>query len=158
MNRGVPPTAPNARTGEFTPPGVTCSARANHCADSSTAGTSTSSQDAHGTLVGRATTDEQAVTRMTTLGDEEIGRWLEGHAAWRREGDAIRRDVECSSFPAAIELVRAIAEVAEQRDHHPDIDIRWRTLHIALSTHSEGGVTAKDTALAETIDGLAAAG
>jgi len=93
---------------------------------------------------------------MATLSDDDIARWLEAHAHWRRDGDSIRRDVECSSFPAAIDLVRAIAEVAEQRDHHPDIDIRWRTLHLTLSTHSEGGVTGNDTALAERIDELAA--
>jgi 4a-hydroxytetrahydrobiopterin dehydratase len=92
---------------------------------------------------------------MTTLADDDISRWLDEHSGWRRDGDSIRRDVECASFPAAIDLVRAIAEVAEERDHHPDIDIRWRTLHLALSTHSEGGITDKDTALAETIDALA---
>jgi len=93
---------------------------------------------------------------MTLLTGTEIDRWVDEHAGWQREGDAITRTIECASFPAAIELVAAVAEVAEQRDHHPDIDIRWRTLRFALSTHSAGGITEKDTELAETIEGLAA--
>ena len=92
---------------------------------------------------------------MAKLTDDEIERWLDQHGQWRRDGDSLRRQVDCASFPAAIELVRHIADAAEERDHHPDIDIRWRTLHLALSTHSEGGVTVKDTSLAEAIDGLA---
>jgi 4a-hydroxytetrahydrobiopterin dehydratase len=93
---------------------------------------------------------------MTKLDDGDIEAWVAAHPHWRRDGGAIRRDVECSSFPAAIDLVNRIADVAEQRDHHPDIDIRWRTLHLSLSTHSEGGVTTKDLALAEDFDRLAA--
>ena len=92
---------------------------------------------------------------MTLLTDDGINRWVGEHDPWQRDGEAITRTVECPSFPAAIELVRAVAEVAESRDHHPDIDIRWRTLRFTLSTHSEGGITDKDTELAETIDGLA---
>jgi 4a-hydroxytetrahydrobiopterin dehydratase len=92
---------------------------------------------------------------MALLTDSEIDRWVGDHDGWQREGDTITRTVECSSFPAAIELVRAVGEVAEQRDHHPDIDIRWRTLRFALSTHSEGGITEKDTELAEQIEGMA---
>ncbi|HET7309930.1 MAG TPA: 4a-hydroxytetrahydrobiopterin dehydratase [Mycobacteriales bacterium] len=93
---------------------------------------------------------------MTVLTDHEIDAWLQMHGDWHRDGEALARSVECPSFPAAIELVRRVAEVAEQRDHHPDIDIRWRTVRFVLSTHSEGGITGKDTALAQTIDELAA--
>jgi len=92
---------------------------------------------------------------MALLTDDDIDRWVSEHGGWQRAGDAITRTVECPSFPAAIELVREVAEVAESRDHHPDIDIRWRTLHFTLSTHSAGGITDKDTELAETIDELA---
>jgi len=92
---------------------------------------------------------------MALLTETEIERWLEQHGGWQREDDAIIRTIECASFPAAIELVRSVADAAEQRNHHPDIDIRWRTLRFALSTHSEGGITANDTGLAEVIDGLA---
>ena len=54
-----------------------------------------------------------------------------------------------------IRLVQQVAEVAEDLDHHPDIDIRWRTLTFRLSTHSAGGLTAKDLRLATDIDRLA---
>jgi 4a-hydroxytetrahydrobiopterin dehydratase len=93
---------------------------------------------------------------MTLLSDDAIDRWLDEHDGWRREGDALIRTIDCTSFPAAIALVTAVADVAEQRDHHPDIDIRWRTLRFSLSTHSAGGITTKDTELAEAIDNLAA--
>jgi len=92
---------------------------------------------------------------MALLTEEEIGRWVGQHEGWRTEGGTLNRTIECASFPAAIELVRAVGEVAEERDHHPDIDIRWRTLHFSLSTHSAGGLTDKDLALAEAIDALA---
>jgi 4a-hydroxytetrahydrobiopterin dehydratase len=88
------------------------------------------------------------------LTDDAVAAWLATHRDWRQEGNEIRRSVDCASFPAAIDLVTRIAAVAEERDHHPDIDIRWRTLHLALSTHSAGGLTQKDLDLAATIDGL----
>jgi 4a-hydroxytetrahydrobiopterin dehydratase len=93
---------------------------------------------------------------MALLDDDTIDNWLAGHEEWRREGDAIKRSVESATFPAAIDLVDRVAQVAEARDHHPDIDIRWRTLRFALSTHSAGGLTEKDLDLASTIDDLAA--
>lgn len=93
---------------------------------------------------------------MATLLDEQAVRtWLAEHPAWHRDGAQIRRNVECATFPAAIEVVRRVADVAEARDHHPDIDIRWRTLRFALSTHSAGGLTINDLELAEEIDRLA---
>ena len=92
---------------------------------------------------------------MALLSDVQVGNWLREHGFWQRDGDALVTSIECDSFPAAIELVRAVAAVAEERDHHPDIDIRWRTLRFVLSTHSAGGITEKDTSLAELIDDLA---
>jgi 4a-hydroxytetrahydrobiopterin dehydratase len=92
---------------------------------------------------------------MALLDDDAIKSWLTGHQGWRREGDEIKRSIECESFPAAIDLVGRVAEAAEARDHHPDIDIRWRTVHFTLSTHSAGGLTEKDLDLAAVIDDLA---
>jgi 4a-hydroxytetrahydrobiopterin dehydratase len=93
---------------------------------------------------------------MTALLDEErLNGWLAGHPAWTRDGEAISRSVESATFPAAIDLVRRVADAAEEADHHPDMDIRWRTVRFVLSTHSAGGLTEKDLALAEAIDGLA---
>lgn len=79
---------------------------------------------------------------------------LEGLPGWSGGTDGITRTVETESFPAAIALVNAVAEAAEAADHHPDIDIRWRTVTFSLSTHSAGGVTSKDTAMAAKINDL----
>ncbi|MGZ8737612.1 MAG: 4a-hydroxytetrahydrobiopterin dehydratase, partial [Nocardioides sp.] len=86
----------------------------------------------------------------------EIDQALAGLEGWRQDDDTLVREVEAESFLAGIELVRRVADAAEEADHHPDIDIRWRTVTFRLSTHSEGGLTAKDVDLAATIDGLAA--
>ncbi len=90
---------------------------------------------------------------MTKLwDDEQVTGALEGLTDWQRDGDAIVRTAKLPSFPAAIEAVRAVAEIAEERNHHPDIDIRWRTVTFRCSTHSEGGITGKDVELAGEID------
>jgi 4a-hydroxytetrahydrobiopterin dehydratase len=87
------------------------------------------------------------------LDDAAITEALGQLPQWRRDGDAIVRTAKLPSFPAAIAVVDRVAVVAEERDHHPDIDIRWRTLHFRCSTHSAGGVTELDVALAAAIDG-----
>ena len=90
-----------------------------------------------------------------TLTPEELSTGLRKLPGWEGDSGAIRRTVQLETFPAAIALVDAVAVVAEQRDHHPDIDIRWRTVTFVLSTHSSGGVTAKDLELAAEIDRVA---
>ncbi|MDA0636485.1 4a-hydroxytetrahydrobiopterin dehydratase [Nonomuraea sp. MCN248] len=75
---------------------------------------------------------------------------------WRREGDEIRRTITAPDFPTAIRVVDEIAVEAEALNHHPDIDIRWRTLHLALTTHDRGGLTELDFTLAARIDAIAA--
>ncbi len=90
---------------------------------------------------------------MTTLwDDEQVTGALEGLTDWRRDGDSIVRTAKLPSFPAAIEAIRAVAEIAEARNHHPDIDIRWRTVTFRCSTHSAGGITGRDIDLADEID------
>ncbi|HYZ08356.1 MAG TPA: 4a-hydroxytetrahydrobiopterin dehydratase [Pseudonocardiaceae bacterium] len=84
--------------------------------------------------------------------DEQVSGALAGLTDWQREGDAIARTAKLPTFTAAIEAVRAVAEVAESRDHHPDMDIRWRTVTFRCSTHSAGGITGKDVELASEID------
>ena len=93
---------------------------------------------------------------MALLSDDEVdaaARTLDG---WKRTDGALRRSVTFGSFLEGIEGVRRVAELAEQADHHPDIDIRWRTVNLALSTHSEGGITDKDVELAQQIDAMLA--
>ena len=92
---------------------------------------------------------------MALLEKQEIDSALAGDLSeWSQEGDTIVRSVEAPSFLEGIELVRRVADAAEASDHHPDIDIRWRTVTFRLSTHSEGGITDKDVVLAGTIDKL----
>ncbi|MGH3898627.1 MAG: 4a-hydroxytetrahydrobiopterin dehydratase [Pseudonocardiaceae bacterium] len=84
--------------------------------------------------------------------DERVTSALEDLTDWQRDGDAIVRTAKLPTFPVAIEAVRAVAEIAEARNHHPDIDIRWRTVTFRCSTHSEGGITGQDVELAGEID------
>ena len=73
---------------------------------------------------------------------------------WKRAGAFLECWREFPSFRLAMEFVRRVAEVAEALDHHPDIDIRWRTVTFALVTHSEGGITDKDVDMAREINGI----
>ncbi|MEU1429898.1 4a-hydroxytetrahydrobiopterin dehydratase [Nocardia sp. NPDC005746] len=88
------------------------------------------------------------------LSDDEIAKALTDLPEWTRTGDSISRTVQAGSFLAGIELVRRVAAAAEAADHHPDIDIRWRRVTFTLSTHSAGGLTPLDMALAREIDRL----
>ncbi|MBC3844403.1 4a-hydroxytetrahydrobiopterin dehydratase [Streptacidiphilus sp. 4-A2] len=89
------------------------------------------------------------------LTEQQIEDGLRTLPRWHREEDTLRCSVLADDFPAGIRLVVAVAEVAESMNHHPDIDIRWRTLNFALSTHSAGGITSLDLDLAARIDALA---
>jgi pterin-4a-carbinolamine dehydratase/MFS family permease len=96
------------------------------------------------------------ITAMAQLLNEsEITQALADLPNWFRDGDSLTVTVDCPDFPAAIAYVGRVAEAAEAADHHPDIDIRWRTVTFTLSTHSDGGITGKDTALAHQINDLA---
>lgn len=88
------------------------------------------------------------------LSEHEQGKALGTLPNWSRGEGSLVREVELGSFPQAIEVVNRVAEIAERDDHHPDIDIRWRTLKFTLSTHSEGGITELDVALATEIDAV----
>jgi len=89
---------------------------------------------------------------VAALSDDRVSDGLARLEGWEREGDAIVRTYELASFRAVIEFVGRIADLAEAANHHPDLDIRYRRLRVLLSTHSEGGITDKDLALAEQID------
>jgi 4a-hydroxytetrahydrobiopterin dehydratase len=93
---------------------------------------------------------------MARLTDDEVATRLEG-SAWRREGQAIERDLRFPDFALAIAFVDRVAEVAEAANHHPDILVHgWNNVRLTLSTHSEGGLTDADFALAGRLDALAA--
>ncbi len=82
---------------------------------------------------------------------------LDISSEWVNEGDFLRRSVTCATFLDAINFVREVAIAAEDMDHHPDMDIRWRTVTFVLSTHSAGTITDLDYQLAQRIDALVAA-
>lgn len=90
------------------------------------------------------------------LTETELAEALTTLPDWTRDGDVLTRTVQAPTFLAGIELVRQVAEAAEAANHHPDIDIRWRKVTFALSTHDSGGLTALDVELARKIDQLAA--
>ncbi len=91
------------------------------------------------------------------LTDDEVTRQLADLPGWSREADALVATIEAPDFPAAIRLVAAAAEDAEQMNHHPDIDIRWRTTRWLLTTHDAGGLTQLDIELAHRINEAARA-
>jgi len=88
------------------------------------------------------------------LDDDHIDDFCRLHPRWSYNGTALVAQVEAPTFLHGIDDVTAIARVAEEMDHHPDIDIRWRNLTFRLSTHSAHGVTGLDIALAERIDAI----
>jgi len=91
------------------------------------------------------------VPRPPRLSPDEIAAALHGLPEWTGDGDGLHRTVELPSFRDAVAAIVAIADVAEEMDHHPDIDIRWRTLTFRCATHSKGGITELDVALAAAI-------
>ena len=92
----------------------------------------------------------------TLLTEPEIAEGLRQLPDWEREGGWIVRTIRCPTFRAAIELVDRAADAAEDANHHPDIGIAWRNVTFRLTTKASDGLTAKDLAMAATIDRLAA--
>jgi 4a-hydroxytetrahydrobiopterin dehydratase len=86
------------------------------------------------------------------LDSDEVATALAHLSGWSGDAEGIERSVTAETFMDGIRLVAAVAHLAEQADHHPDIDIRWRTVTFRLSTHSAGGVTDKDITLARQIN------
>jgi 4a-hydroxytetrahydrobiopterin dehydratase len=88
-----------------------------------------------------------AVALRAALGGPDAPGWdlVDGHLV---------KVVECASFTAALDYVVAVGRLAEEADHHPDIDIRWRTVRLALVTHDAGGITDLDLTLARAVDAL----
>lgn len=89
---------------------------------------------------------------MAVLTDEQVDAAARDLDGWERADGALRRSVKFGAFLDGVDAVRRVAEHAEREDHHPDIDIRWRTVTFALVTHSEGGITDKDVQMAREID------
>ena len=95
--------------------------------------------------------------RPDRLSDLEIQRALGTLPGWSRRGDALVKTYTFPRFDEGIAFVNAIATAADRMDHHPDIDIRYTKVTVALSTHSAGGITRLDLTLAEEIERTVAA-
>jgi 4a-hydroxytetrahydrobiopterin dehydratase len=86
---------------------------------------------------------------------DQVAEGLRGLApGWKVAGNALVRTVEFASFLTAVQFISQLAPVAEQLDHHPDLRLSWRTVQLSLSTHSAGGLTALDLALAGELDAV----
>lgn len=92
---------------------------------------------------------------MKKLSATEINEAKAAIPAWKKKGALISRTYEFADFLVAMKFVNAAAKAAEKANHHPDIDIRWNKVTLALTTHDAGGLTAKDFELAKKCDGLA---
>ncbi|PYP90973.1 MAG: 4a-hydroxytetrahydrobiopterin dehydratase [Candidatus Angelobacter sp. Gp1-AA117] len=92
---------------------------------------------------------------VAVLTDSEVQQALASLSGWQRNGKAIQRIFEFPDFKAAMEFVNKIADAAEQANHHPDIDIRYNKVTMALISHDSGGVTQRDVRMAERINQIA---
>lgn len=88
------------------------------------------------------------------LSEEHIKQYLGQSEGWSQFGDAIQKTYHLPSFAAAVVFVGAVGHLAEAADHHPDILIEYKKVTLKLSTHSAGGLTEKDFALANRVDAL----
>ena len=92
---------------------------------------------------------------MAVLSADEVDGRLRSMRGWQRSGDEISKQFEFADFKAAMVFVNQVADAANGADHHPDIMINYNRVTMTLSTHSEGGVTEKDVAMATKIDAAA---
>ena len=93
---------------------------------------------------------------MAKLTPAQITVALPKVPAWKKQRATITRTFQFEDFVMAMKFVNRVARAAEAAAHHPDVDIRWNKVTLTLATHSEGGLTRKDFALARQIDELAA--
>lgn len=91
---------------------------------------------------------------MPLLKENEIAAKFKIIKGWKLAGKEITKSFNKKDFVRAMGFVNSVALLAEKANHHPDIDIRWNTVTLTLSTHSEGGLTDKDFNLAKEIETL----
>ena len=89
---------------------------------------------------------------LEKLSSESIKGWLGTHRGWKRQANKLTKDFAFPSFRDSIVFVNRIASVADQYNHHPDIDVRYSTVTVTVTTHDAGGITSKDLDIAEQID------
>jgi 4a-hydroxytetrahydrobiopterin dehydratase len=92
---------------------------------------------------------------MPHLDDAAVTTGLASLPGWTRQGDEIVKTYQLGNFVEALAFVGRVGELAEAAGHHPDIDIRYNRVRLALTTHDQGGLTENDLALAKQIEGVA---
>ena len=92
---------------------------------------------------------------MSKLSSAQIKAALPSVPKWRRKASVISRTFQFADFVVAMKFVNAVARAAEKACHHPDIDVRWNKVTLALTTHDAGGLSEKDFVLAAKCDKLA---
>ena len=92
---------------------------------------------------------------MARLSDTEIDERLSGMNGWERSGEAIVKQFDNGDFKGSVDFVNRLTPEAEEMNHHPDLEISWNAVTVTITTHSQGGLTENDFALAGRIDTLA---
>jgi 4a-hydroxytetrahydrobiopterin dehydratase len=92
---------------------------------------------------------------MALLSDDDVKERLKELEGWRQRGEYIVKSFDRGDFVGSVKFVDSIVEPAEEMNHHPDIAISWSQVEVAISTHSEGGLTENDFELAKKVEGLA---
>lgn len=96
----------------------------------------------------------EMIKAMNKLTLEQINIYVSKLHNWKFENDSLVKAIQRKDFKASIKLVQAIADLAEQADHHPDLLIQYDRVTITLTTHESEGVTGKDISLAQQIDAI----
>ena len=91
---------------------------------------------------------------MARLSDAEIDERLSGLSGWERSGDAIVKQFDNGDFKGSVDFVNRLTPEAEGMNHHPDLEISWKTVTVTITTHSQGGLTDNDFELARRIEAL----
>jgi len=89
---------------------------------------------------------------VSTVPDQEVQAALAALPGWTVLDGTLVKQFPLPSFPAAVGFVNTLASLAEEANHHPDLDIRYDKVRVALVTHSEGGLTAKDLQMAQRVE------
>jgi 4a-hydroxytetrahydrobiopterin dehydratase len=92
---------------------------------------------------------------MALLSDDDVKERLKELDGWRQRGEYIVKSFERGDFVGSVKFVDSLVEPAEEMNHHPDIAISWSQVEVAISTHSEGGLTENDFELAKKVEELA---
>jgi len=92
---------------------------------------------------------------MPLLSTDEIDSRLAELEGWQRRGDSIAKEFKLDDFVGSVDFINRLMPIAEEMNHHPDLQVSWNKVTVSITTHSEGGLTGNDFDLAKKIDPLA---